>query len=190
MVINTPPTFQVAEYAGPKALGFANAQNKFSAPWDTTPRFEINDNQSKLLMPLADIKSKIQSGQTITVGQIFKHDGLYQNYPDLKNINLKFIPVGGTGDDGYVKKGTPTIFVNPVIVDGGPKDAPYFKSVLLHELQHLIQFKEGFTYQKGNQDYWHRPGEIEARDVQARVDMTPAQRAKVKPYTSQLKFIK
>jgi len=188
MVTNTPPTFQVAEYAGPKALGFANAQNKFNAPWDSIPRFEINDSKSKLLLPLSDIKSKMQAGQPVTIGQVLQHNDLYRNYPELKNIPLKFGK--DATNDGEVKKGTNAVFISPVVVDGGPKDAPYFKSVLLHELQHMIQFKEGFQLGKPNQSYQDRVGEIEARDVQARMNMTPAQRLQTKPYTSQLKFIK
>ena len=181
-----PPTMQVAEYAGPKALGYQNAQNKFNAPWDSTPRFEIDDSKSKLLMPLPEIKDQIQAG-TATVGQILQHSDLYRNYPDLKKLPLKFGKDATA--DGEVKKGTNAVFVSPVVVDGGPKDAPYFKSVLLHELQHVIQFKEGFTIGSKDLPYLKRPGEIEARDVQSRMNMNSTQRAKVKPYTSQKQYL-
>ncbi|MDR1374413.1 MAG: hypothetical protein LBJ24_05510, partial [Treponema sp.] len=54
------------------------------------------------------------------------------------------------------------------------------KSVLLHEIQHWIQEKEGFApgndMENGYADYHKSAGEVEARNVQARMGFTPQQR--------------
>lgn len=57
------------------------------------------------------------------------------------------------------------------------------RSTLMHELQHAIQVIEGFEDGANGDDknYYNNAGEVESRDVQARLDYTSEQRKNIRP---------
>jgi hypothetical protein len=74
-----------------------------------------------------------------TLGEILDHPELYKAYPELKDVKVKPVPVfdilggmrGGMSEDGIM-------YLSPDKPEG-------LKSVIVHELQHWIQQKEGFA---------------------------------------------
>ena len=65
--------------------------------------------------------------------------------------------------------------------------AAEMRSVVEHELQHFIQHKEGFPEGGDNTggEYRNLEGEVEARNVQARLGMTPEERAATPPWETE-----
>ena len=64
------------------------------------------------------------------------------------------------------------------------------KSALLHEMQHGVQERENFARgaaaSRASEDHYQRSaGEVEARNVEARKDLTPEQRSATPPWTTQ-----
>jgi hypothetical protein len=178
-----------------------------------------------------------QIGEPMTVEDIYYHPDLLKAYPNIANVQTEFIPKGNTA------KGQMAENTLRMQYDLPNKEA---QSVMLHELQHSIQQKEGFArggssaefasaqdindakiintlILKGNkpseaikwvqenlgrkpstqaidlgmksdvnlsamlpanEQYRKLAGEAEARAVQARMNMTPAQRSQTFPLKS------
>ena len=141
-------------------------------------RFEISD----------DAASVTGAGQT--VGQALRHDELFAAYPDLRNVD--FESTSGPEAGMYIARGLP---------DGERIRASETnqQSVMMHELQHAIQEREGFAG-GGNMDwgggegayekYLGIPGEVEARNVQFRMGLTPEKRQLLHPFDTADKGIK
>jgi hypothetical protein len=149
----------------------ANAEKQtgwFRSPIDNLERFEVPDNKAVYTEPLAQMKTPISD--------VLSHPEFYDAYPGLKNIltvTRKEMPKDVGGE--YDLMGNISINKNL-----SPDEA---KSVLLHEMQHAVQEKEGFARgsspeyerqitgadQGDAYGFYHRTaGETEARNVQAR----------------------
>jgi len=175
-----------AAYAGPKALGFPNAKKEgktFNAPQDTIPRFEIDDSQATLIKPVDEVAKLINAKKPVILGDILKHDELYRNYPEFQKVQVQVLPNNAVpGFKGGVvnAQATPTNIIQlgqGSLVGGEP-----LRTNLIHEIQHLIQRKEGMTYQTSpTQPYMSKPGEVEAREVAGRINYSPSQRIKTPP---------
>lgn len=83
-------------------------------------------------------KHKELEQKPVTVGDVFQHDELMQAYPDLADI--KITASGSPHFKGAVtyENGVPSIQINESLT---PDQA---RSTMLHELQHVIQRKEGW----------------------------------------------
>lgn len=134
----------------------------------------------------------------VPLGYLLDHDDLFAAYPDLK-----WLPVSFSAEDigadvsvlGAYNKDFGGVVLNPVLAFEDEQGA---LSTLVHEIQHWIQDREGFArgasvhefaQKMGMEDaaasYFRTAGEIEARDVQARLGYSAAQRAAVEPYSSE-----
>ena len=135
-------------------------------PKDGQWRFEIDDSKSKLkdfknvfnteLEPtspaidpeksknffneIGNVELSKEDGKYRKLNEVFDHEDFYKRYPDLKDINVIFysnpknrLLLGSAGDD--------EIFINLSAYDNYED----IKSTLLHELQHVVQFEEGFV---------------------------------------------
>ena len=80
-----------------------------------------------------------------------KHPELFANYPQLRNVSLRFAPM--EGDRGYYSPAANEIVINENIRDKG-------EQTLIHEVQHAIQHIEGFA-SGANTDYWKQVQEGE-----------------------------
>ena len=91
-----------------------------------------------------------QAKKGSTVGDYLYHPGLFEAYPQLAQIGLKF---GNLGKDilGEYRASANEIVISKSL----QRNNEMAKSVLLHELQHAIQRIEGFAYgrQAGTADY-------------------------------------
>lgn len=128
-----------------------------------------------------------------------KHDALYKAYPKLRHMSLIFRPMS-IEDYGYYSPKDGAIVMNSDLI-GAPE------KTLIHEIQHIIQSMEGFArgaspkywndrMEEGfskknaageemlpNELYRNTAGEIEARDVAARRNMSADERRARMPDT-------
>lgn len=135
-------------YAGKKALGFGKSERKFSSMADKMVRFEIDDSLAQLSKK---VSNEISSKNLIdnTLEEVLHHPKLYKDYPELKGMLVSISPPGNAGKGASY---TPRIDRSAEgLFDLEPQikiraDSPEeVKSMLLHEIQHYIQEKEGFA---------------------------------------------
>jgi hypothetical protein len=129
-------------------------------------RFEIPDQPSQMTRGV---------GTNARVGDVLSHEELYRAYPELRDT--KAYGLGAREEGMYLPPEAPSgeaVFV-------GDNNA---HSTLLHELQHAVQSREGFSAganlkskpsAKDVANYKRSAGEVEARNVQARMGLTPEQ---------------
>lgn len=113
---------------------------------DQIPRIEFDDSKAELLDVDPVYLLKFKPEEPVSVGDILKYDDLFEAYPEARNI--KIVPHKMKGDESYGGAFTRPTKSNP---RGGislnPNMTPEkIRSVLLHELQHYVQFA----------DYLHR----------------------------------
>ena len=150
---------------------------------------------------LAELRGLIDEGHgtgraeesgLLKLADFIQHDELFENYPQLKNTTLAFVDLRNGARGQY----DPTMDV--IALDRSLRGEP--EDVLIHEIQHAIQQKEGFAggsspeYWKsrrtgGGEDrtaaelYQNTAGEIEARDAAARRTLSAEQRRETAPNT-------
>lgn len=206
---------QLGVFAGKKAKGFEGATGKHAGKYDKQTRFEIDDSNMKVKPKgVTDLFSKGEA----KLGDVIDHNELFDNYPELKNIDVKFDKNmwGHASFDGD----------NTITMSNKFSSKDDIESSIIHEIQHVIQNEEGFagggsyddalrevagriyelekkgdlsqmdamrykdelTQLKGNKTdeaferYKKIAGEIEAREVQARKNLTPEERNLIPPY--------
>src|SRR3569833_1639866 len=76
-----------------------------------------------------------QTKNPLTMGDVLDHPDLYKAYPDLAKVPVLPMPLGFTAMGMTTGK---AIHMSPMSPDN-------FKSILLHEAQHMIQNTEGFA---------------------------------------------
>ena len=147
--------------------------------WEIVPgqwSFELDDSLSSLEM---------RDGK---LSDVLKDRGLFQAYPFLKGVNIAFRSLG-PNRRGIFSPQDVTIYVNSRM------DNEAARSTVHHEIQHIIQRHEGFSggtsYKESpNNSYYRQAGEVEARLVQFRRNMTPAARKAQPPWVSMEKMLK
>ena len=158
-------------------------------------RYETSDIKIK---KDADPKDMEMSGMwyqsKIKLYDFIEDKKLFDEYPDLKNINVVFKKMS----DGAAGKYSPAFSYGPARIELSSEYLRnYFnsryreeninvfnhmQSVLTHEVQHAIQFIEGFALDgtpnssMSTAEYKRLSGEVESRNVQKRMDMTPEER--------------
>jgi len=169
-----------AMYAGPKAKQWKNAIGRFTAVHDRKQRFEIDDSGAKLTY-----KPRRGEFEILNLGDILKHDELYKNYPELRDMafylepDMKNLAEYYPGDrrlPEFIKLSTKKKQIKDEALDN-----------LLHEVQHAVQKREGFAPgtnmdAAGSHGYITSPGEIEARDVSKRRWLSKEGRLHQQPY--------
>lgn len=120
------------------------------------------------------------------LADFLKDDELFKAYPHLQDIKIKTFTHQESADSpsvvGRYEQDEKTIKLNAENIDTDMKKA---KSFLYHEIQHAIQDIEGFAYgerleQISKDNYRLRHGEVEARNVQKRLDLDARAYAKIK----------
>jgi len=94
-------------------------------------RFEIDDRKSKVM-------DAVPAGTELKLGEYLDHPDLYALYPNLKKTPIKFknkLDMEGRGSFSPSSK-TITLAID---------DPSKMRSVLMHEVQHAVQDKEGFS---------------------------------------------
>ena len=110
---------------------------------------EISDEASNIIPTWNDFYKgfkdlKMGEEQYSTLGQVFDHPLLYQNYPALPNLNVRFqVAPENEAYSGHFDPQAQEILVN--IPPGGNVDSDALQSLLLHEIQHGVQAIEGWS---------------------------------------------
>jgi hypothetical protein len=105
--------------------------------WQTTGNFKGPDGmwRQEISDQAARHRSQVSQGPA---GMLFEHPELYANYPDLKDILVRTDPYATKSS--LVGGGQPGAVINLGTAGGKAENV----RGMLHELQHDIQFREGF----------------------------------------------
>ncbi|QEL64791.1 hypothetical protein OTERR_13150 [Oryzomicrobium terrae] len=167
-------------------------------------RFEISDHQASIavggltagdVIDLARVVAMADGRNQVAVGDVLAHDRLFAAYPHLADIPVSVMPSGERSTAKLRNRGGKLTLE---VKAGVPRAE--LPSVLMHELQHAIQLKEGFALggtakplaggavsaldQAGAITYRRLAGEVEARNTQARMNMSPRARMDIAPEES------
>ena len=128
---------------GPNAKGWDELPGKFSSLADRMERAEIDDSGAKL--NFGSLSDNIFSPKNLEtkLPDIIQHQGLYDQYPFMRDVHVMNSDIAG--EKGAImassqKGGLPTITLNKSILSDDEA-----QNVLLHEIQHAIQEKEGWA---------------------------------------------
>ena len=160
-------------------------------------RFEISDADAKLNDAawnklFTNTFTKNDKDASFSLGHLLDHPKLFAAYPALRSMRV-FMNDGAGAT--YHDDGDGTRFIT-VGAKAGDRE-----SILLHEIQHGIQFIEGFAtggsakafakelpngdFDNGFESYRKLAGEVEARNTEARRPLTDEERRLVPPYSTQ-----
>lgn len=165
-----------------RAKSMAEAGTHPTNIWKDTGWFQGPDNKWRFEIPDTNAQwlRSPKRGSTDTMKDVLSHPELYAAYPELADIWAE-----------PIRKGTSTLgeyYPSDHSYRGGIRIQNKIadpRSTALHELQHAIQQREGFdpgaSSRIGWDKYWRNPGEVEARNVQERLKMTPEERRNVPP---------
>lgn len=140
---------------------------------------------------LGRLSGRVERGEA-TLDNIIQHEALFEAYPDLKNVRVYFVaPYAQHSLASYSPK-----YDRISIQRELRNDPEKLKHTLIHEIQHAIQQREGFSSgasvqhwmqsgveeEESARDYYRRTaGEIEARDVQDRMRYNARVRRQLSP---------
>ena len=137
--------FNIAgHFANPDVLRYRELEYKFITDTDNMTEAEISEMRS-LSKALEGVKKTPK-----TLGDYLKHDKLYEAYPQLRDIPIRYDYLSGGALGGY-NPGRNEITLDYRLRD----DIPKLESTLIHEIQHAIQEIEGFAF-GSSVEYWER----------------------------------
>ena len=130
--------FSEMEKAGAHVAEIFAGTNIFTGSHDKLLRTVIDDTPAMIRSSaLIEHEGNKFVGMNKKVGDLIDHPELFKQYPDLKNIKVDVMK-GKPGEAAYNSKS------NTVFLAGAP-DTERIKKSLLHELQHAVQSREGFS---------------------------------------------
>lgn len=127
----------------------------------------------------------IETQHSGTLDDYITHPTLFKAYPQLKSIKVNF-------DADILENANYNSSTNTITLNARLRNAE-LKNKLVHEIQHAIQNIENFArgstiehWENSNSDnpygdYYNTAGEIEARDVEKRIDYNTEQRKDIRP---------
>ena len=134
--------------------------------WSKVQDMTITDGEWKRLQELTKVVKPKNAADGGKLSEYLKAPGLYEQYPQLKDITLRFEEME-EGLRGYYNHGKNEIVLNKNFLGEYASDKA--KSTLLHEVQHWIQNYEGFA-SGASTEYWQNMlaggNEIVTRDMQ------------------------
>jgi len=147
----------------------------------------LSEKRSGLDALLSQMGSR-EHGKT---SSFIAHGDLGRAYPDVYKIHTRVSPDDVGNANAHYYRGND--LQSEQIVLGRKPILNSDKSTMLHELQHAIQQREGFAsggnpeqfrgvYKDPYEAYRKLGGEVEARMVQNRMDLTPQQRRNAYPF--------
>lgn len=149
-------------------------------------RFEIDD--SLMGWRNKEMVRKAQPEEVFEMRDVIEHSELFKQYPQIAKASVEFVPSKDIqGSSGVVTwfvnaDGSVTPFVQVAKLLAGTKEG---MKVIAHELQHIIQEIEGFARGGSKivdgKQYRFLAGEVEARLVEDRMDMSMKAREKFNP---------
>lgn len=170
--------------------------NAFTGRDDGMLRVELDASQSSITPDLAQriqrrlAKDNSEKKVRFTLKNVLDYTALYQAYPKLANMSITLASLGARGTRAWYSPKTKKITINTLNFNSNTYDSAALRSTILHEIQHAIQHIEGYTYGSNSRDeaeYLRAGGEIEARNVQQRRDLTAQQRQE-QPFNNSLEY--
>jgi hypothetical protein len=152
----------------------------FQGP-DKKWRFEIDDRKAYSDLRAA-VDEGVDVGSRLPVDNLFGHKALFEAYPHLAKMDARIFP---DGSPFALSKGEKAPVFMAVPKNATDADA---RLKMLHEMQHRVARDEGMArggnpdHVGGMENYKRLAGEVEARAVEKRADMTPKQRAARPPW--------
>jgi hypothetical protein len=139
---------QALEAAG--ALSGPTGTTRAKTGWfrgvDGKWRFEIDDRA--MTFKPGHTPAELNEDVVYRIGDVIDHPALFEQYPDLQDINFRVTDAGGAG--GYWDWRNNLI----VVSKDEPKTEAVYLDTLVHELQHAVQTWEGFANgASGSSDY-------------------------------------
>lgn len=131
----------------------------------------ISDSNSKLL-------KKLEPNKTYKLGEILKHDLLYEAYPELKKIKIRTIDMNQTGAYRTIKFLPANTIFNDIVLKNSDLKRKNFKKTLLHEINHYIQQKEKYnpnsrgSNSSNKEGYHNNLGELISNETKINADLT------------------
>lgn len=127
----------------------AQEQNRVYTSKDGSKRFVISDKNSEI-----DPRgiSMLANGDEVELGDILKHYELYANYPRLED-RIKVVPAPVGADYGAMALGSEILIPRDTLALGMLRPAE-FRSILLHEVQHMVQDGEGHSPGGTTEDFY------------------------------------
>lgn len=123
--------------------------------YDGKWRFEIPDNLEAISL------DKLLKNKYADLGEVYDNPQLFEAYPKLKNVMIFIEELGGR------TAGFASAINNTITLSASLKNDDEIKSTLVHEIQHLIQGREGFARGGNSQNARAQiRGEIEVLDGQ------------------------
>lgn len=107
-----------------KATGWFKGQD---GKW----RFEIPDNLEAITL------DKLLNDKRAKLGEIYDNPQLFEAYPDLKDVPVRIEEIE-KGFNGFA-------YADAITISASLRNDNEAKSILVHEIQHLIQKREGFA---------------------------------------------
>lgn len=140
-------------------------------------RYEIDD--PFLSTEAIEDYVKPRFGEAINIRMLLRDKQILAAYPEFQELTLYAMYSPRNGTAGYYNPAT-----NGMVVSmGSPSDKFEYQieGVLLHEIQHLIQEIEGFARggnpkTLGRRRYMRLAGEVEARNIALRHNLTAEER--------------
>ena len=139
-------------------------------PADKQWRQELDDRSSFLkgtgtfedtVMKRMTALGKDKTAEPVTVGDVFHHSDLFKHYPELKDIEVRFLPKDSKVDGRMAipESGKGWLELRGDLSDKQARD------VMLHELQHPIQEVEGWAVGGSAADFGKQDAATKARDI-------------------------
>jgi hypothetical protein len=142
----------------------------YRGPADKQWRQELNDSSSFVkgtgtfedtVMKRMTALGKDKTAEPVTVGDVFHHPDLFKHYPELKDIEVRFLPKDSKVDGRMAipESGKGWLELR------GDLSGKQARDVMLHELQHPIQEAEGWAVGGSAQDFQKQDAATKARDI-------------------------
>ena len=128
---------------------------------DTLAHMKGSGTFEETVMNRMKALGKDKTAEPVTVGDIFHHSELYKHYPELKDIEVRFLPKDSKihGRMAIPEEGKGWLEMR------GDLSSQQAKDVMLHELQHPIQEIENWSVGGSAQDFHKQDAATKARDI-------------------------
>ena len=168
----------IAEQNKGKSLETRNIETKKQTQWYQT---KYDDWATMISDKDARIIKQLEPNKTYKLGEVLKHDLLYQAYPGLENLNVKTVDSIKTTAGLEKMKLLPTnVLTTEILLKNSDINKKDFRKSILHEVNHFIQGYEKFNKNSRGassskmtiEEYRNNLGEIISNEAKILSDLT------------------
>lgn len=168
----------IADQNKGKSLETRNIETKKQTQWYQT---EYDDWGTIISDKDAEIIKQLEPNKTYKLGEVLKHDLLYQAYPGLKNLPVKTMDdIPSTAAYRSIKWLPTNTLTNDIVLKNSDINKKDFRKSLLHEINHFIEGYEKYNKNSRGADrtkmtieeYRNNLGEIISNETKILADLT------------------